>query len=179
MAEGDRWAIVRKRSLSPRVNAIQGGGNVVIEMPPGSTLEDTRARKELQDRSEINSFFEGDVKWMQNRKGDIYPVLFTSTPDGRTIRQRVGNPGGSLVIKKIISGGRYNESEDKWEPYKLSRRTYRRNFNDSQFIGTQSTFAKEKARTIAGWARSNRNLNARVIPSSEGYRIYFGRKMNG
>lgn len=167
--EADRWAIVRKRSLSPRVNAIQGGGQVVIEMEPGSSLEDTRARKEQQDRYEIGSFFEGDVKWMQNRKGDVYPVL-------RSTGQRVGNPGGDLIIKKIISGGRYNEDLGKWEDYKLSRRTYRRNINDSQFIGTQSTFTKDKARTIAGWVRSNRNLNARVIPSSEGYRIYFGKR---
>jgi hypothetical protein len=59
------------------------------------------------------------------------------------------------------------------------KRTYFRNLNASKFVGTQSTFSRENARAIAGWARNARNLNARVIPSANGYRVYLGRKMNG
>lgn len=307
--EGERWAIVRKRRPQR------------VEIDDLASLEDARERLQSYERYQIDSFFEGDVKWMQNSKGDPVPIL-------RTTGQRVGSPE-PMVIKKIISGGRVN-SEGKWEDYKLSRRTYRRmvddvseeipefvyhatlgknedsiiehgleprigelsihafgkkryeekigtpkvwgtsqnkanvyasmiapmsylednaifriktdgldfepygfgefftdnvvppshikfmyhmdgdlseeacenvahpswcrrervlrkyrrervlrkyqrNLNGSKFIGTKSTFTKDNARAIAGWARNNRNLNARVIPSSDGYRIYFGR----
>ncbi len=158
-SEGDeRWAIVRKRKPQ----------RVEIEMEPGSSLEDARARKESYERYQINSFFEGDVKWMQNSKGDVFPVL-------RSTGQRIASPE-PMVIKKIISGGSVN-SEGEWQDYKLSRRAYRRNLNGSKFVGTQSTFTKDKARAIAGWVRNNNDLNARVIPSSNGYRIYLGKRM--